>query len=171
MRFLSPAGDEMMLQAQMIQHAGNDSVDDFLHRLRACIKCRVGGQNRGAGEDKQFEILNVNQVQGRLTRDKNQFFLFLKDYISSAQQNILAIAMSDAAQGAHAAWNDDHGIRGIGAAGKRRVHALKIMRSCSRWKTKTSRQFLSDDHLGIIAQHDVDFMLFWVKIIEQPLGI
>ena len=111
------------------------------------------------------------KAQRRFARDENQFFLFLQHHVRGAQQNILAVTVRDAAHRAHGAGNHDHRVRRIRAAGERRVHAFETVRFHARRQSQAVRQFLRDDLLRVIAQHDMDFVLARIQIVEQPLRV
>ena len=91
--------------------------------------------------------------------------------VGGAQQNVLAVTVSDAADRAHRAGDDHHGVGRVRAAGKRRIHALESVRADAWRQSQAAGQFFLDDGLGIVAEHDVDFIPGGIEIIEQALSI
>jgi hypothetical protein len=160
-----------MRYPQVIEDACHNRVNNLLDGLGAGVKGGVGWENGRSGQHEQLEIFHVNEVEGSLARDENKFLFFLQYDIGGAKQNVLAKAMSYAAKGAHAAWDNNHGIGGIRAAGKRGVHALKIVRGDAFGQPEAIRQFLGDDGLSIIAQNRVDLMGGAIQIVQQALSI
>jgi hypothetical protein len=79
--------------------------------------------------------------------------------------------MSNAAPRAHAAWDDHHGVGGIGAARKRRVHAPESVGNRFWRQSQTTRQFFCNYNMGIVAEHHVQLVPGVGEIVQQPLGI
>ena len=79
--------------------------------------------------------------------------------------------MGDAAHGADRARDDDHGVERIAAAHERDVHAFESVRFHIRRNAQAVGQFVLDDLVRVVAQHEVHFVLRGVDVIEQPLRI
>src|SRR5208282_5591331 len=71
--FFRPARHQLLRHAQMIQHAGNHGVHDFLDGCRFRVKTRVRRQNRRPGLQQQFHVFDVDEAQWRFARHQNQF--------------------------------------------------------------------------------------------------
>ena len=164
-------GDELVRDAEVVQHAGHHGVHDLLHGLRAGVEGGIGRQDRRAGQQQQFEVLDVDQVQRRFAGHQDELLLLLQHHIGGAQQDVLAVAVGDAAQRAHGAGNHDHRVGRVRAAGERRVHALQVVRCHARWKPQAAGQFLGDHCWRVVAEHHVDLVLGGIQVVEQTLGV
>jgi hypothetical protein len=160
-----------MRHPEVIEDSCYHGVNDLLDGLGAGVKGGVGRQNGGSREHEQLEIFHVNEVERRLARDENKLLFLLQYDVGGAKQNVLAKAMSYPAKGAHAAWDNNHGIGGIRAAGKRGVHTLEIVGGDAFGQPQAIRQFLDDDGLSIIAQNRMDLMRGAIKIVQQTLSV
>ena len=160
-----------MRDAQMIQYASDNRIRQFFDCSGASIKGRIGRKDGCAREQQEFEIPDVDKIQRGFARDQNQLLPFLQYDIGGAQQDIFTVAVRDSAKGAHAARNDDHGVRRVGAAGERRVHAFEIVHGDAGGQAQAARQLLSNDRLRIIAQDDMELVLAGIKVVEQALRI
>ena len=99
------------------------------------------------------------------------FLRLLQHDVGGAQEDVLAVAVGDPAQGAHAARDDDHRVGSIGAAGEGGVHALEIVRDGPGRQAQAAGQFLGDHRRGVVAEHDMYLMLAGIEVIEQALGV
>ena len=169
--FFSPARGELVWDSQMIEDAGDDGVHYLFDALGAVVERRVGGENRCASLDEELEVLNVDQVERCLARDEDELLAFLQHDVGGAQENVVAGAVRNPAQGAHAARDDDHRVGGVGAAGEGGVHTLEIVRDGPGREAQATRKFLGDDRRGVTAKHDVNLVLARIKVIEQALGV
>ena len=160
-----------MRDAEVVQHPAHDGVHHLLDRGRAMVEGRIGRQNDRTRQQEQFIIPHVNQVQRRLARDQDQLSLLLQRHVGRAQQHILAESVGDPPQRAHGAGDDDHGVHRIGTAGEGSVHAAQSVRLRAFRQPQAAGQFLGQDDLGIAAQHEVDFVLTRIQMVQQPLGI
>jgi prepilin-type N-terminal cleavage/methylation domain-containing protein len=147
------------------------SDKSFLTVNGAGVEGRVGRENRRASLDEEFKVLHVDQVERCLTRNQNELLVFLQHDVGGAQEKVVAVAVGDPAQSAHAAREDDHRIRGVGAAGERGVHALEIMRDGPGWQVQAAGQFLGDHRRSVTAEHNVKLVLPGVEVVEQALGV
>ena len=169
--FFLPAHGELMRNSQVVQDPGHDGVDDLFDSLGMGVKSRVGRQNCGAGEQEQFEIFYVNQVEWSFPGHQDQFLFFFEDDISGAEQDIFAIPMRNAAERAHGAGNNNHGVGWVGAAGERGVHAFERMRPCTGRQAQASGQFFGQDSMGVGAEDDIDLVLGGIEVVQQALGV
>jgi len=74
-------------------------------------------------------------------------------------------------QCAHAARDDDHGLGGVGTAGKGRLHALEAVQPGARRQAQAPGQLFGYDPLGVLAQHHMQFVLAESKVVEQTLRV
>ena len=116
-------------------------------------------------------FLTWTRLNGVSRGTRINFFAFLQHHVGGTEQHVLAVSMGDAAHRAHRAGDDDHGVGRIRAAGKWRVHAFEVVRLDPDGQAQAVGQFLGDDLLGVVAHHDMDFVLARVEIIEQPLRV
>ena len=63
---LSPAAQEVVLEAKLIADPANDEIDTVLQTLRPDVKGRHGRKDDGPRLGTGSEITQVNGVQGRL---------------------------------------------------------------------------------------------------------
>ena len=66
----------------------------------------------------------MNETDRCFARDQDELFAFFEHYVGGAKEHVFPIAMGDAAKGAHAARDHNHGIARVGTAGEGSVHAL-----------------------------------------------
>src|SRR6185295_11918433 len=88
-----------------------------------------------------------------------------------AEEDIFAIAVSDAAEGAHTARNYNHSVARVRATGERRVHAFNAVAVDAIGDFEAFGKFLGDDGVGVIADEKIYFMPARIEIIEKALGI
>ena len=113
----------------------------------------------------------MDETERRFPRDQDEFLLFLQNDIGGAQQNVLAVTMCDPSHRPHGAGNDHHGVGRIGAARKRRVHALERVGFDACGQPQSAGQFLGNDGMGVIAHNHMHFIGLYVYVIQQPLGV
>ena len=113
----------------------------------------------------------MDQAQRRLARDQEELLLFLQHDVGGPQQDIVAVAVRDPAERAHAARDDDHRVRSIGAARKWGVHALQIVRDRAGRQAQAAGKFLGDHRRRVAAEHDVKLVLAGIEIVEQALSV
>ncbi len=155
----------------MVENTGNDGVDHILDGLRPVIKVRIRRDQGGACEQEQLEVLYMDQAERGFTRHQDQPLFLLQHHIGRAQEQIGSMAMSDAAKRTHGAWDDDHRIADARAAGERSVHALEAVGDDAFPQFQAVGQLLLQYLMGVGAQDQIDLMLFWVEVIQKPLGI
>jgi len=155
----------------MVENPRDDCIHQILNRPGMRVKRWIGGQDACSRKHQEFHVLEVNEAEWGFAWNENQFLLFLERDVRATQQHVVAIAVGDAPHRAHGAGNHDHHIRGIGPAGEGRVHALEIVSFHAGGEAQTVRKFLRDDHLCILAHNDVNFVLRWIEMFEQALGV
>ena len=160
-----------MLDPQVIQDAGNDGIGELLDSLGAGIKGRVCRQDGGSRQQQQFQIPDMDEVERGLAGHQDQFSFLFERHIRRAQNQVRPVAVGDASEGAHGAGEDDHRIRGVGAAGEGRIHALELMSSDPGRHPQPPGQFLGDNRMGVLAEHDMHLMSAGNQVIEQALGV
>ena len=79
--------------------------------------------------------------------------------------------MGNATEGAHGTRQDDHRIKGIGAAGERDIHALGRMQRYALGELQAVGQFILHDDFPVAAGDDVDLMRLGIKPVEQTLSV
>ena len=83
-----------MVDANMVQHARNDGVGQFLQSFGAGIKIRIWGQHDGSCLQEQFHVFYVYKAKRSFTRAEDEFFIFLEHHIGGSQECILTEAVS-----------------------------------------------------------------------------
>ena len=111
----------------MIENAGDNGVGEFLDGFGAGIKIWVWRKQQGAGMEEEFHVLYVYEAKRGFAGAEDEFLILLEHHIGGAEQGVFAVAVGNAAEGTHGAGQDDHCIKGIGAAGERDIHALGRM--------------------------------------------
>ena len=109
----------------MVENSGHHRVHHLLDCLWPSIEGRICREDRSAGQKEQFEIFHMHQAQGRFTGDQDKLFTLLEHHIRRPEQHVIANPVRDPSQGAHAARDNHHGIKRIGATGKRDIHAVQ----------------------------------------------
>jgi len=155
----------------MLQYASDHRIHDLFDRFRVSIEKGISRQNGGSGQQEEFEVFDVDQIQRGLARHENQLPFFFQHHIRGPQQHIFAITMCDAPNRTHSTRYHHHCVGWVGAAGKGCVHALQAVRDNAFGEAQTLRQFLGDYRMRVIAQYDMNFVLSWINVIEQALGV
>ena len=124
---LFPSRHEIVGYSEVIEDAGDDGIYYLLDGLRTGVEARVCGKDYSTGNQQEFKILNMYKVERGFTRDEDQFLFFFQNDIGGSQKHVFAVTMRNSAQCAHSTWNDHHCVRRIGTAGKRRIHAFKLI--------------------------------------------
>ena len=165
-----PAGRELVRYAEVIENPSDDGVGDFFERLGLRIKGGIRGKNDRTRKKEEFHVFDLNEIQRGFARDQHELFLLLEHDVGGAEQDILTVAVGDAAERAHAARDNGHGIGGIRAAGEGGVHAFDTVRLDAGGDFQAVLEFLRDDGLGVIAYEQMHFVRAWIDVIQQPLG-
>jgi hypothetical protein len=155
----------------MVQDAADNGVHDLFNCFWMRIEEGIGRKDGGPGQQQQFKVLYLDEVQWGLARHQDELPLFFQNHIGGAQQHVLAVTMSDPANGPHRARYHHHGVRRVRPTGKRRVHALKTMGSDALAQLQSIRQLLGNDGMGVVAQHDVNFVFSRINVVEQALSV
>jgi len=169
--FVLPTRHEGLREACVIQDPCNDGVRDLFDRFGAVIERRIGGDESCAGEEEQFEILDVNEADGGFPWDQDEFAFFLEHDIGGAEEDIGAEAVSDSTEGSHAARDDDHDIEGIGTADEGDVHAFQPVGGDALWDAETLREFLGQYGGGVLALDQMNLVEGGIDRVQQALGI
>jgi hypothetical protein len=155
----------------MIEHAGDDCVGNFFDGLGLRIESGIGRHDGSAGEEEKFHVFYLNEVQRSFAREEDEFLFFFKHDIGGAEEDIFAIAVSDAAEGAHTARNYNHSVARIRATGEGRVHAFDAVAVNAIGDFEALGKFLGDDGVGVVADEKIYFMPARIEIFEKALGI
>lgn len=76
-RRLLPPWDELVREPQVVENSRDDRIHDLLHCLRTRVERGIRGEDGRAREKEKFKILQVDQAQRRLSRDKNELLSLL----------------------------------------------------------------------------------------------
>jgi hypothetical protein len=155
----------------VVQNPGDYGIHDLFDGLRSSVKRRIRGQDRRACLYQKFIILDVDEIERCFARNEDELAFLLQNNIRCPQQDVFTVSVGDAAQRAHCAGDDHHHVGRIGTAGKRCIHAPDVVHFYAVGEAQTVRQFLADDLLRIVAEHDMDFVQAGVEVVEQALRV
>ena len=103
----------MMFHPQVVEHARHHGVGQFLEGGGTTVKARIGGKDGGPGEQEEFKIAKVHEVQRRLAGNEDQPPAFLEHDVGRTQEEVVAQTMRDPAEGPHTARDHHHAVEGI----------------------------------------------------------
>ena len=66
-----------MRDAQLIEHTGDDEIDQVIHAFRMVVEAGVGGENHDAGIGKSQHVFKMQHRERRFARHQYQAALFL----------------------------------------------------------------------------------------------
>src|SRR5437660_2825672 len=101
---LAPARPETMRNAELIENAGDDEIDEVVDRLRAIIKSRNRRNDRGAGACQLQHVLEMNRGARRFTGDEDERTPFLQHDVGGALDQVVRKPAGDRSDRAHRAW-------------------------------------------------------------------
>ena len=113
----------------------------------------------------------MDQADRRLAWNEDQLLPFFQHDVGGAEQGVVAGAVRDPPERAHAARDDDHDIQRIGAAGEAHVHAGAAVALHAFGHAQSSGEFLGDDGFGVFAQDHMDLVFPGIKVVQEALGV
>src|SRR5579859_6613436 len=88
------------------------------------IKRRDQRIDRRAGFSGPIHVADMHTVEWSFTRAQHQWPLFFQADVGGAIDEVACKPVSNSGQSSHAAWNHNHGMRGIRAAGYVRANII-----------------------------------------------
>src|SRR5262245_21906231 len=125
--FFSPYIGISLWQAHKRKHAAGKLVGHGLNARRSVIEPWDYGIDSSPGFRSPVHIANVDAIERRFAHAEHQGALLLQADIGSALNQVARQAVGDAGQCAHAAGKNNHGARGIGAAGHVSANVVIIL--------------------------------------------
>jgi hypothetical protein len=98
------------VDAELVEHAHHNVIDDLFDRLRMIVESRHGRKDHHAHARQLQHVLEVNLAEWSLAHHQHQLAPFLQDYVGGAMDQMLALPRRDRCQAAHAARRDHHSI-------------------------------------------------------------
>src|SRR5712672_1959004 len=105
-----------MRHAELVKDAGDDEIDEVLDGFDAVIPAGAGGKDDCARFGGAAHVVEVDDREGRFAGDENQLAALLEVDVGRTLNQVVARAVSDAAEGAARARADDHAAGEEGAA-------------------------------------------------------
>lgn len=156
---------------EVVEDAGDDCIDDFGDGLGLGIEGGVSGDECGAGLEEEFEVADVDEAERGFAGDEDEAFSFLEHNVGGAEEDVIADAVGDSAEGTHAAGDNDHGIGGVGATGEVGLHTAEGVGMDTWWDLEALGEFFAEDGLGVAAEDDMDLVCLGVQVIQEALGV
>src|SRR5688572_20915986 len=99
------------MDIELIDHSHRYVIDHVVEILWIVVESRHRRKNHHAHARQFQHVLQMYFIERRLTYDQNELSLFLQDHVSSTVNQVVAKAMRDCSQRAHAARRDHHSQR------------------------------------------------------------
>ena len=128
-RPLAPARHQGVVDADLVEGAGDDEVDEILDRLRTVVEAGCGEQDHRSCLVQGREPAEMDRRERRLTRDEDELAALLQSDGGGAVDEVRHRARRERPHGAHRARADDVGIDPRRAA---RVRALVVVDAVDR---------------------------------------
>ncbi len=105
-----PATQAGHVEAELIEHAADDMVDEVVESLGPVVKSRGGRENDGADAGKREHILQMNLAERAFARQKDELAALLQCHVRGPADERIAEACPDASERLHTARRDKHAI-------------------------------------------------------------
>src|SRR5947207_3304698 len=109
-----------MLDAELVEDAGDDEVHEVLDSAGPSIESRGGRQDHDAEARQLEEVLEDDRAQGRLAGDEDDGPPFLEGHRGRSGDQVVRDARGDLGQGRAAARHDHEGPEPMRPGGRRR---------------------------------------------------
>src|SRR5262245_47446675 len=118
---------ERVLDAEMIEDARDDEIDQLFGRIGPAVEARRRGQDQRARVGELQHVLQRDAGIGRLPRNDDELAALLEADLGGALDEVRRRAGRDAADRAGGAWADHHAVVAVGAAGDRRLELADVV--------------------------------------------
>ncbi len=105
-----PAFGEAVWDAELVEGAGDDEVDDVVHRGGVVVEARVGGHDDGAGVVEFEVVVDIDAVEGCFAVADEEWEAFFEAAGGGAGEEFVAVAGGDGAEGVGGAGEDGHAV-------------------------------------------------------------
>jgi len=116
---------------------GQNSVgvfaNEIVDRMRSEVEGGDDGEDGGSGVGGQAHVANVDLVQRSLAHAEHQRTLLFQANVGGSLDELSREAVGNLGQCAHAAWDHDHRVGGIGAAGNVGADVVVALRMNFLW--------------------------------------
>ena len=126
---LTPPRDQRVLDAELVEAARDDEVDEVVDRVGAVVEAGRGEEDHGARLVQRREPAQVDRRERRLARDEDELPPLLERDRGRAVDQVLHRAGRERADGRHRARADHVRVHLGGAA---RVRALEVALAVDR---------------------------------------
>src|SRR5688572_21164218 len=107
-RSSAPPARERVIDAQLVEDACDDEVDELLHRFGAMVEARRRRQDDGPSAREAQHVRQMNGAQRSLARYEHERPPLLEHDVGGALDQRSRRANTDGRQGTHGARADDH---------------------------------------------------------------
>ena len=97
-------------QIELVEHAGDDVIDDVVDRLRMVIERRHRRHDRHAHAGELEHVLEMHLGERGLAHDQHQAPALLEHHVGGAVDEVLAVAVGDAGERVHRAGHHRHAV-------------------------------------------------------------
>jgi len=106
--------------AEVVEHARDDEVDEVVDARRASVEAGHRRQDRRAGAGELQHVLEVDRGERRLARDQHERPPLLERDVGRALDQVVGEPVRDRAERSHRARAYGHRVGGRGSGGDRR---------------------------------------------------
>jgi len=124
---LAVALHQGVLDAEMVEDAGDDEVDDLLDPGLARVEAGGGGEDHGAGPRDAEHVLDHDLRVRRLARHEDQAPALLQADLGGPLDQVGRCAAGDPPERAARAGNDRHAVGLVGSARDRDLEVLVVV--------------------------------------------
>jgi len=157
-------------QAEVIQNAVNDGINQRFQRFRARIKSGARGNDVRAGFHHGDDVAGMDDIPRRLARHKDQLTFFFQKNIRRTKDHRLARARGDAPHRAHRTGDHHHGVKKRGAAHKGDIHRFVAM-LMHAFRHPQFTKFLLYHLARVVAEKQMHLVLRRIDLVEKTLEI
>ena len=108
-----------MFDFQLVEYSGHDEVYQVVEGSYSVVPAWHCWQDNGARQVRLFHVFQMHQRQWGFARHQDQLATFFEVYLGRPLNQVVAAAMSNCAEGAPGAREDNHAGGQAGAAGDR----------------------------------------------------
>jgi hypothetical protein len=138
-------------QAQMGQHPKSEFPRHVIQCMRQIVKSRNQGKNGRPGIGGSQHVVNMDLIEGGFADAEHQGAPFFQTNVGRPLDQMGRVAVGDPGQSSGAAWNNDHAVSKIRAAGDIRTNVR--IRLLLDFGGSLTEQSLNE----LVAAFDADF--------------
>ena len=122
-----PPLDEIVVQAEEIQHATHRVIDDLVDRLGTVIQRGHGGHHDGPDLDRLNEKPCMSEMEWCFARKQHEAAAFLEGHVCGPKQEVVGVRVGDTRERLHGTRHHDHPHRSERTGRKRGSNVSHIM--------------------------------------------